>query len=194
MKKSFREFLFSNRSYMPIPFLIVALAFAHPSAAPFAAGFIFIVVGEAMRIWGVAYAGPLTRATGNVGAPELIVAGPFAHLRNPLYFGNIVMYVGVGILANALVPWLPLAALVYFAFQYYMIVTLEEEFLRKEFSEQFQEYVKNVPRFVPRISPYRSPAQARQKPDFKAAIRSERRTFQAMIVTILLFCIVWALR
>lgn len=189
--KTFRERLFSFRSYTPIPFLLVMVAFADPTLDLFLAGVAVMALGETIRFVGVAYAGPLTRVTGEVGAPELIVAGPFAYVRNPLYVGNMLLYVGVGIAANALSPWLVLGAGLYFFFQYTMIVSLEEEFLEKKFSDVYRDYRSAVGRFIPRLAPYRSPAQATQKPDWRSAIRSERRTFQAIAMILLLLVIRW---
>jgi hypothetical protein len=130
--KSLRNKLFSLRSYTPIPFLLVMIIFAQPSALTMAAGFIIAAAGEYMRFWGVAYAGSLTRVTGSVGAPEVIVAGPFARVRNPLYIGNMLTYVGIGVMSNAMSPWLVILAALWFSFQYYQIVLAEEEFLEKE--------------------------------------------------------------
>lgn len=187
--KSFRERLFSSRSYTPIPFILVMVAFAEPSLWSLVAGCAVMVAGELTRFVGVAYAGPLTRVTGEVGAPELIVAGPFAYVRNPLYVGNMLLYVGVGIAADALAPWLVLGAAAYFLFQYWMIVSLEEEFLEKKFGEAYRSYRKAVPRFLPRLSPYRTPQQASQKPDYASAVRSERRTFQAIVLILVVIMI-----
>ena len=117
-----RQSLFQYRSYTPIPFLIVMALFATPNPVTLVAGFVLTLMGESLRFWGVAYAGSLTRVTGSVGAPEVVTAGPYAYLRNPLYVGNIFMYCGVGIAANDLVPWLVLGALLYFVVDYRMIV------------------------------------------------------------------------
>ena len=152
------------------------------------------VLGESLRFWGVAYAGSLTRVTGSVGAPEVVVSGPFAYLRNPLYVGNFLMYCGIGVMANALSPWLVSVALVYFSFQYAMIVSLEEEFLEKEFGEGYLEFKKNVPRFLPRLSAYRTPAQDHQKPDCAEGLRSERRTLQALLMVVVLLLLIWMWR
>jgi protein-S-isoprenylcysteine O-methyltransferase Ste14 len=167
--------------------------FAIPTSTTMMCGFVLAVLGESLRYWGVAYAGSLTRVTGSVGAPEVVVAGPFARLRNPLYVGNVLMYCGIGVMANALSPWLVLIALLYFAFQYAMIVSLEEDFLEKEFGEGYLEFKKNVPRFLPRLNPYQAPAQEHQKPDWKGALRSERRTLQALsiVVALLLVILMW---
>jgi len=187
--KSFRERLFSSRSYTPIPFILVMVAFAEPGPWSLVAGCAVMAAGELIRFVGVAYAGPLTRVTGEVGAPQLIVAGPFSYVRNPLYVGNMLLYVGVGIAANALAPWLVLGAAAYFLFQYWMIVSLEEEFLEKKFGEVYRIYRQAVPRFVPRLSPYRTPEQASQNPDYASAVRSERRTFQAIVVILVVIVV-----
>ena len=186
-----RQSLFQYRSYTPLPFLLAMVLFAHPTLMTILCGLVLTVLGESMRSWGVAYAGSLTRVTGGVGAPEVVVAGPFAHLRNPLYVGNVLMYGGIGVMANALSPWLVVVALAYFVFQYAMIVSLEEEFLEKEFGHQYLEFKNNVPRFLPRVSPYRSPVQEGQKPDWKEALRSERRTLQALCIVFVMLLLIW---
>ena len=144
-----------------------------------------------MRFWGVAYAGSLTRVTGSVGAPEVIVAGPFAYIRNPLYVGNMLTYVGIGIISNALFPWLILVAALWFAFQYYQIVMREEEFLEKEFGDKYLEFKRNVPRFIPHLSAYVNPVQSKQLPNWREALHSERRTFQALILVLLILLVLW---
>ncbi len=167
------------------------IIFAQPTAVTIAVGFIVVAVGEVVRFWGVAYAGSLTRVTGSVGAPEVIVAGPFAHVRNPLYVGNLLTYIGIGIMSNALFPWLVLVAAVWFGFQYYQIVALEEIFLEKEFGLVYLEFKRNVPRFIPRLSAYVHPVQSKQLPKWKEAIHSERRTFQALGLVLLILLVLW---
>ncbi|GIS70965.1 MAG: hypothetical protein CM1200mP10_05420 [Candidatus Neomarinimicrobiota bacterium] len=63
-------------------------------------GLIFIILGESIRFWSVSYAGGITRTT-TVGATTLCTAGPFAHTRNPLYIGNMLMYNGIVLIAGA---------------------------------------------------------------------------------------------
>jgi protein-S-isoprenylcysteine O-methyltransferase Ste14 len=192
--KSFRERIFSLRSYTPIPFLLAMIVFRQPTALTMAVGFVVVVAGEFIRFWGVAYAGGLTRVTGSVGAPEVIVAGPFARVRNPLYVGNVITYIGIGVMSNALFPWLVIAATVWFGFQYYQIVMLEESFLEKEFGSVYLEFKRNVPRFFPRLSVYVSPIQSKQLANWKEAIHSERRTFQAIILVLAILIVLWYVR
>lgn len=186
--------MFTLRSYTPLPFLVVMIVFAQPTMMTMISGFVLMLFGELVRLWGVAYAGTLTRVTGNVGAPEVIIAGPFAHVRNPLYIGNSITYIGVGIMANALVPWLVLVATLWFLFQYYQIVLLEEEFLEKEFGAEYLEFKNNVPRFLPRWKKYISVAQERQQPKWGEAFKSERRTFQALIAVSIIVLVLWQVR
>jgi protein-S-isoprenylcysteine O-methyltransferase Ste14 len=191
---SLRQKLFQYRGYTPIPFLVATVVFARPLAWTMVVGGFLAILGELLRFWGVAYAGSLTRVTGAVGAPEVIIAGPYAHLRNPLYLGNIFTYTGVGIMSNALFPWLIVVALGYFVFQYVQIVALEEEFLEKEFGDSYNDFRKNVPAFFPRLRPYRREAQGHQRPDWNAALRSERRTLQAFGLVTVILILLWLLR
>ena len=192
--KLFREKLFSLRSYTPIPFLLVMIIFSQPTVISMVLGFCIVAAGEFSRFYGVAYAGSLTRVTGSVGAPAVIVAGPFSYLRNPLYMGNMLTYLGIGIMANALFPWLLLAALFWFSFQYYEIVLAEEEFLEKKFGTAYLEFKNHVPRFLPRLVPYRNAAQEHQQPNWKEAVHSERRTFQALGLVLLVLLVLWYTR
>ncbi len=186
-----RQLFFKYRSYTPFPFLIFMFAYAEPTTHMMIAGGLVVLLGELLRFWGVAYAGALTRVTGNVGAPELVVAGPFAYLRNPLYIGNILMYVGLGIMANALMPWLVLVTAIYFFVQYSLIVSLEEDFLEKTFRAEFADYKKSVPRFFPRLTPYVAAVSTAQKADWKGALRSERRTLQAILLVSIILFVLW---
>jgi protein-S-isoprenylcysteine O-methyltransferase Ste14 len=176
-----REWLFRHRSYTPVPLVVAMLLFARPTAASFAWGLPLALLGEAIRLWGVSLAGSSTRVTGEVGAIELVTSGPFAHVRNPLYLGNILLYVGMGIASNALFPWLQAAGLCWFAFQYSAIVGLEEDFLRTRFGEEYERYCAAVPRFIP--SPRRYDAGGIQ-PELSWArgLRSDRRSLQAIVL------------
>lgn len=186
-----RNYLFTYRSYTPIPFLAIMLIFARPTTASLIVGFGLAIAGEAIRFWGVSYAGSETRTTGTVGGTQLVTSGPFAHVRNPLYIGNIFMYVGVGVMSNALMPYLPLVALVYFAFQYRMIVSLEEEYLEHAFPE-WAEYKERVGRFIPRITPFES--GTRLEPDYVRALTSERSSLMAVGSIYVVLWVIYVLR
>ncbi len=182
----FRLKVFEMRSYTPIPFIVVMLAYAEPMMTTLVTGLLIALLGEAIRFWGVSIVGSETRTTGVVGATNLITDGPFGFVRNPLYVGNILMYVGCGVMSNALVPWLQFAALVWFGIQYHLIVSREEEHLRQTFGEEYERYVRNVPRFLPRLKKYSGEHSFHRGPDFSRGVKSETRTLQGFTVVIVL--------
>ena len=104
-----------------------------------------LLIGETIRIWSVSYAGGETR-TRNVGAKKLCSSGPYAFVRNPLYVGNMFMYVGIVFIAGAANILLMVATtLAFFTVQYSLIIALEEEKLEELFGRKYQIYKKNVP-------------------------------------------------
>ena len=187
------KFLFKNRSYTPLPFLLVMIIFANPTILTLSIGLVIALSGESLRFWGVCYIGSESRTTGKVGGSRLMVSGPFSYVRNPLYVGNILIYCGIGVMSNALFPYLIILALCFFLFQYYMIVLDEESYLRTEFKEDFNEYFKNVNRFFPGLRSYKKD-QVKVDFDVKRGISSERRTLQGFTIAVLTLIIIWAVR
>ena len=113
---------FNYRSYTPIPFLVLVLAFNNANIWSLILGFLVALTGEFIRLWGVSWAGSETRTTGGVGGTFLITSGPFGHVRNPLYVGNILLYTGFGLMSFALFPYLQVAGFIFFLVQYHFIV------------------------------------------------------------------------
>jgi protein-S-isoprenylcysteine O-methyltransferase Ste14 len=180
------HFLFRNRSYTPIPFLLLLLAVAHTTLLSFIVGLLIVALGEGIRIYSVGYSGLETRATRDVGAPKLVTGGPYSIVRNPIYLGNMTMYLGFGVMSN--VWWIVVLGLAWFLFQYTLIVKREEGYLRQTFGQEFERYTQNVPRFLPRIRSWAG-ADLKQTLDVKLAIRSERRSFQSLSITAILILV-----
>ena len=118
---------------------------------PIVLGLLITVTGQLIRglTIGLAY---IVRG-GKGGKPYaegLVTDGIFTHVRNPLYVGNILMLLGVGILANSLFYvgiMIPL-----FLFIYQAIVLAEENFLRGKFGPGFDAYRTDVNRWIPNLS------------------------------------------
>ena len=182
---------FKYRSYTPIPFLLLMVIFAEPSIISMIIGFAIAISGELMRFWGVSWAGSETRTTGGVGGTYLVISGPFAFVRNPLYVGNILLYTGIGIMSWSLFPYLQIAAILFFAVQYHFIVLEEEKFLKEKFGEAYKKYFKNVPRFILRFTPYEDAALEQPPYNPKAGVKSEKRTLQAFSLVSLIIVIIW---
>jgi hypothetical protein len=81
-----------------------------------------------------------------VYAEDLVTTGIFAHCRNPLYVGNILILVGLGIASNSLLFMAVFTPV--FLFFWQAIVIAEENYLRNKFGEQYNEYCKRVNRWV----------------------------------------------
>lgn len=189
-----RRLVFKYRSYTPIPFLIAMVIFAQPTLISLLCGFAIVVLGEAIRFWGVSIVGSETRTTGTVGGTYLITNGPFAYVRNPLYLGNMLMYAGVGVMSMALFPWLFVGAMVWFFLQYAMIVSTEEEYLAERFGEAYEHYRRHVRRFVPRLTPYVAPTPPAKRAHVSVGLASETRTLQAIGLVTLLLVVLFVLR
>lgn len=192
--KDFSSLLFKYRSYTPIPFLVLMLIFQEFSIWTIIIGFLIALLGELIRFWGVSWAGSETRTTGSVGGTFLIISGPFAYVRNPLYVGNILIYLGLGIMSFAWFPYLQIVAIFFFLLQYYLIVKEEEGYLKERFQEEYKIYCENVPPFFPRLTPYKN--KSITQPPFSAAagLRSETRSLQAFLGVSLLLIILWLIR
>jgi protein-S-isoprenylcysteine O-methyltransferase Ste14 len=186
------QFFFKYRSYTPLPFLILLFLFGRPTATTLIIGFIISMVGEAIRFWGVSYAGSETRTT-KVGASTLVTQGPFAYIRNPLYAGDLIIYFGISIMANSLFPYLQIVGLLYFYIQYYFIIQDEENFLRTKFKEKYEQYYNSVNKFFPNFRKFDSDKQFKIKQDLLSAYKSEKRTFQAMLLSMLMILLIYVL-
>ena len=97
---SIKKFFFSNRSYTPVPIVLLVLYHSEPKIKTIIIGLIILLIGEIIRVVSVSYAGGITR-TRKVGAPSICSSGPYAYTRNPLYIGNILIYSGVVVISGA---------------------------------------------------------------------------------------------
>ena len=184
-----KEFFFKYRGYTPIPFFILAIVYANPQKDLFIFGILLVIFGELIRIWGVAYAGCATRTREVKEAPLLVTNGPYAFMRNPLYFGNMFIYSGFIIATGALLPSLLYITILFFSIQYSLIVSLEEKGLEELFGEQYLQYKRAVPRFYLRLSPY--PGRTQIKADYFKALKSEKTTFLSMAILLAILAARW---
>src|SRR6266568_8241138 len=80
---------------------------------------------------------------------ELTQTGPYAHTRNPLYLGSMMIAAGFAV---ALLRW-PVALVLAIGFLviYVPVIASEERFLRATFPD-FDAYCRRVPRLIPRVT------------------------------------------
>ena len=142
-----------NLSPRLLPFyLVAALAFwlAEPTPGRFALGGVFVIAGMVIRAWG---AGHLVKTD------ELIVTGPYAHLRHPLYAGTLLLGVGFGIICGTIglvvlvVFFLPVFWLYYAPYK----ERVEGDRLEARYGEAYAAYRAAVPALFPSLSGWRPP-------------------------------------
>jgi protein-S-isoprenylcysteine O-methyltransferase Ste14 len=85
-----------------------------------------------------------------VYAERLVQGGMFAHCRNPLYVGNFLILVGVGVASNSIL-FLSIG-IPFFIFAYWAIIAAEENFLRNKFGAEFDAYCARVNRLIPNLT------------------------------------------
>ncbi len=184
MTKRIGEFLFSVRSYTPIPLLLVVLILSQTSRLSFLIGFPLILLGEALRLWGVAYAGEYTRAR-DVNIPQLVTDGPFAFIRHPLYVGNFFLVMGFCVVGWAWMPWMLVVAFVLFWVQYYFIIRVEEGHLAEAFGEKYRSYRASVPKYIPWKGRFKG--RTTMAPRWEMAWRNEDRTKLSIALILVAF-------
>jgi protein-S-isoprenylcysteine O-methyltransferase Ste14 len=106
-----------------------------------------VVLGELLRMWGVHHIGTISRTRSDRLGP-LIDTGPFAVVRNPLYLGNILLWLGFAVSARLL--WLAPVVIGFLALEYHAIVRWEERLLEARLGESYRQYMKRVPRWIPK--------------------------------------------
>ncbi|QNN20874.1 hypothetical protein HED60_00845 [Planctomycetales bacterium ZRK34] len=102
--------------------------------------------GQLLRAYVIGYA-YIKRGGKNkqVYADTLQQSGFFAHCRNPLYVGNMLMLIGLGIVhGNVIFIAIDVA---FTLLVYISIVAAEEDFLANKFGEEYADYCRRVPRF-----------------------------------------------
>jgi protein-S-isoprenylcysteine O-methyltransferase Ste14 len=151
--------LFHYRNVLfPVSFVVIALASrprwwggdARADAIMDAVGLAISLAGQLLRaaVIGLVYIirGGKDR---RIYADALVTEGFFAHSRNPLYVGNMLVYLGLFIVLNSVLGY---AVGVPFFFAAYWCITLaEEDFLRRQFGAAFDDYYRRVPRFIPKL-------------------------------------------
>lgn len=181
-------FVFKNRGALLSAPALLLLGFGKPSAFSVTLGLPLALVGELIRCWGVGYSGATTRHD-KVIAPALVTAGPYAHMRNPLYAGNFVTALGFTIAFTGKNTWrsrltLASTALGTMAAVYAIIIPHEEAYLRRTFGAAFDEYCARVPRSIPRTQPS-MPAQGTFDPAVIQQAESKTfMTFGAMLAVL----------
>ena len=140
--------LFRQRTWLPLPIVAVLLIFPSSGASVVVvlAGAGTVAAGEAVRLWAVRHIGVISRTRSDRLGP-LVRSGPFGLVRNPLYIGNLLLWIGFAISAGLL--WFVPVILVVFGAEYHAIIRWEEGHLEERLGESYRTYKAEVGRWLP---------------------------------------------
>ena len=140
---------------IPLGFVlgIAYIIFAHPTVGSLALGGTVALIGVLVRAW----------ASGHILKNDrLATSGPYAHTRNPLYFGSFLIAAGFAVAAH----WsLLVAVVVFFLLIYYPTMQREIVNIKERFPEAYGRYAAQVPLFFPRPAPWRGDAASTNRFD-----------------------------
>jgi protein-S-isoprenylcysteine O-methyltransferase Ste14 len=137
-----------------------------------AAGVTVAVVGLLIRAWAAGHI---------VKNDRLATTGPYAHTRNPLYFGSFLLAAGCALAVH----WgLLVAVAVFWLAVYAPVIRRERDFVSARFPDAYAEWARHVPAFVPRLTPWRGrgdPRVAADAPPFDLRLYLHHREWQAAL-------------
>jgi protein-S-isoprenylcysteine O-methyltransferase Ste14 len=150
----------------------------------FGLGLLIVLAGLGIRYWAVSYIGTISRTRAARFGP-LMSAGPFALVRNPLYVGNFLVWIGFAIASGLM--WMVPVAWALFALQYSAIVRFEEAALTQHFGGTYETYLREVPRWTLDLGRFREALGTRGSHGWREVCFSERGTLiAAFVMTVLL--------
>jgi protein-S-isoprenylcysteine O-methyltransferase Ste14 len=167
----------AQRLRIPLGFVLAALYLwlARPTTASLLVGGAVALLGLVVRAW----------AAGHIRKnAELATTGPYAHTRNPLYFGSFLLAAGFAIIGH----WsLLLLVIAFFALVYAPTIEREREHIRARFPEAYPEYERNVPAFFPRPFPWRGGGASEKQFSLRLYLRHREWRAALAFVAVLAF-------
>lgn len=162
------NWLFQRRSFLPLALLVPVLlalrqfdylAGEHRWQEVWAACCLLISFsGLAIRASVVGYAPRRTSGrntwSGQI-ADELNTTGLYSLVRNPLYLGNFIIWLGITLFF--LIWWLTLIVCLVYWLYYERIIIAEERFLSRKFGATYTDWAKKTPAFLPKLRGWKQP-------------------------------------
>jgi len=119
-------------------FVILAVVLAKPEIWSILVGIGLTLIGLIIRTWACGHLEKEKRLT---------TSGPYRYTRNPLYFGNLL--IGLGVVTGAQSWWVLSGAFVFFGIFYTVIILSEKQKMEELFPVEYAEYKRLVPLFFP---------------------------------------------
>jgi protein-S-isoprenylcysteine O-methyltransferase Ste14 len=147
---------------LPITVLIIVPLYIEPnksvcSIPALLLGLVFICTGMFVMVLTVSMF--IRKGVGTL-APwsppqKLVTGGIYAHVRNPMIMGVLIVLIGesIAILSLPIFKW----AILFFIVNNIYFFIYEEPDLDKRFGDNYREYKKHVPRWIPKVKPFIAP-------------------------------------
>jgi protein-S-isoprenylcysteine O-methyltransferase Ste14 len=118
--------------------------------AAFALGAVLAAAGALIRTWASTYLHSEIVHDGALHTGAVVADGPYRHLRNPLYLGNFLLALAMGLIASRLgFAVLMLGT----CFIFFRLIGREEAELLASQGESYRRYYDAVPRLWPSLRP-----------------------------------------
>jgi protein-S-isoprenylcysteine O-methyltransferase Ste14 len=112
-------------------------------------GAALVLFAAAIRTWGTSYLRASVMQDSKLHSDRLVADGPFRHVRNPLYFGNVVMSFGMGLTMSRTGFLVVVVGMFIFS---YRLILREESELSESQGESYRAYCAAVPRLLPSLT------------------------------------------
>lgn len=181
---------FRWRSYLPLfmAMVLVAALWSQPGAAspdhpggPWQTACLLVsLAGLGLRFFTVGFAprGTSGRNTRGQVADTLNTTGMYSLVRNPLYLGNFLIWLGLSLFLQ--VWWCSVIVMLCFILFYERIIFAEEAFLRERFGAAFTDWTAGTPAIIPRFKNWRAPSLPFS---WKSALKREYSSWFATITS-----------
>ncbi|MBI4355761.1 MAG: isoprenylcysteine carboxylmethyltransferase family protein [Candidatus Omnitrophica bacterium] len=140
------------RFLMVYPLLLLVFLTARTTETRLSVGVGLALLGLLIRLWANGYVGHVKvnwtepqRGEAKIG--RLITAGPYAHVRHPLYLGTLLIGLSLWVIVGRF--WLGVVGITLFLIIYRRKMDEEDVTLQREGGEAFGQYQRTVPRWLP---------------------------------------------
>ena len=143
--------------------------YANPTMEMFIAGGVLVILGELIRLWAAGFL---------MKNQELIISGPYAYIRDPLYLGSLLIFTGLSVASQ---NWYVLGIVLVGYFGIYLPHKIKVETARLEgiFGEPYVDYKNNVRSIIPRLTPYKNTGD---KWDFKQIFHNSEHATGIIVI------------
>ncbi len=134
---------FKPRFAIIYPFALLIAIYGRTTEASISAGIGYVIAGLLIRLWSNGYA---------IKNDKLTTSGPYAFVRNPLYLGTFLIFIGFCVVLN--MGWAGLVFIIALALVYFRTINDEQGMLLAKFGESYKNYMAKIPAMIPSFNPY----------------------------------------